>query len=56
MHEWLLNSAIIRLFVSNALPSEDTVKAIRQRADTTSGVLEKILHRTIPPPRYGINE
>ena len=43
-------------FVSNTQQSEDTVESIRQRADASSDVLERILHRSIPPPRYGINE
>ena len=42
--------------INNAPRPEDTVESIRQRADASSDVLERILHRTIPPPRYGINE
>ena len=33
-----------------------TIESIRQRADITPGLLESILHRSVPPPRWGINE
>lgn len=36
--------------------SELTIKTIRERVDSTSEVLERILHRSIPPQRWGINE
>lgn len=36
--------------------SELTIETIRKRADATSEVLERILHRSVPPHRWGINE
>ena len=42
--------------INNAPRPGDTVESIRQRAGASSDVLERILHRPIPPLRYGINE
>lgn len=36
--------------------SELTIESIRERADATSEVLERIMHRSTPPQRWGINE
>jgi hypothetical protein len=36
--------------------SELTIETIRERVDSTSEVLERILHRSVPPHRWGINE
>ena len=36
--------------------SEWTIESIRERADTVSEVLEGILRRAVPHPRWGINE
>ena len=41
---------------NHPLRSELTVEKVRERVDSSSDVLEKILHRSILPPRYGINE
>ena len=36
--------------------SELTIETIRERVDSTSEVPEWILHRSVPPHRWGINE
>jgi hypothetical protein len=36
--------------------SKLTIEIVRERADSTSEVLERILHRSVPPHRWGINE
>lgn len=36
--------------------SEFTIESIRERVDSSSEVLERILHRSIPTQRWGINE
>ena len=36
--------------------SELTVETNRDRVDSTSEVLERILHQSVPPHRWGINE
>jgi len=36
--------------------SELTIEIIRERADATSEVLERIMQRSVPPQRWGINE
>jgi hypothetical protein len=33
-----------------------TIESIRKRADSTSEVLERILHRPLPPQLWGFNE
>ena len=39
-----------------ASESELTIEIIRERVDSSSEVLERILHRPVPPQRWGINE
>ena len=43
--------------VENGRPSELdlTIESIRQCAETISEMLESILHRPVPPSRWGIN-
>lgn len=36
--------------------SKLTTETIRERADSTSEVLEGILHRSVPAQKWGINE
>ena len=36
--------------------SELTIESIRERVDSTSEVLERILHRSVAPARWGTNE
>ena len=38
------------------LETDLTVESIRERVETTSTLLEEILHRRAPYPRWGINE